>query len=125
MRLWLPVVIWASLIFTLSSLSIPGPATQIFHYQDKLIHFLEFGMLGILLARAVYLSGSGSRGCYWACILAAVLYGGFDEIHQLFVPGRSVELSDFAADCIGALVCTWAWLAVKGENLILAPKTKK
>ena len=81
-------------------------------------------MLGILLARAVYLSGSGSRGCYWVCILAAALYGGLDEIHQQFVPGRSVELSDFAADCIGALVCTWAWLAVKGQNLILAQRAK-
>ena len=123
--LWLPVVIWTSLIFTLSSLAIPAPATRIFHYQDKLIHFLEFGMLGILLTRAVYLSDSGSRGRYWACILAAALYGGFDELHQLFVPGRSVELGDFAADCIGALVCTWVWLAVKRENLIMAPKARK
>jgi len=124
-RLWLPVVVWAGLIFTLSSLSIPGAATRIFHYQDKLIHFLEFGVLGILLARAVYHSGSGSRGRYWACILAVALYGGLDEIHQLFVPGRSVELGDFAADCIGAFACTWIWLAVKGESLVLAPKTRK
>ena len=122
--LWLPVVIWLGLIFTLSSVSIPGSAGRIFPYQDKLIHFLEFGVLGILLARAVYLSGSRSRSRYWACIIASALYGGFDELHQLFVSGRYVEWSDFTADCIGAVICTWAWLADKGERLILAPKTR-
>jgi len=32
-----------------------------------------------------------------------VLYGGSDEVHQLFVPGRDCNLYDFVADTIGVL----------------------
>ena len=120
--LWLPVVVWMGLIFGLSSVPFQGSEPMFFRFQDKIIHILEFGALGILLARAVYFSDSGSRGRYWACILAAALYGGLDEFHQMFVPGRSVQWSDFAADSLGAVVCTWAWLKHKGESLFLRQK---
>ena len=36
--------------------------------------------------------------------LISVLYAGFDELHQAFVPGRSCELRDVCIDGTGALV---------------------
>jgi VanZ family protein len=32
------------------------------------------------------------------------LYGGSDEIHQLFVEGRSADPVDWATDTVGALI---------------------
>jgi VanZ family protein len=41
-----------------------------------------------------------------------VLYGASDELHQMFVPGRTAAFDDLLADTIGALVgasLCWAW----------------
>jgi VanZ family protein len=35
-------------------------------------------------------------------VLSAGLYGISDEIHQYFVPGRSADVMDVAADFVGA-----------------------
>jgi len=32
------------------------------------------------------------------------VYGLFDEIHQIFIPGRYFEWLDFLSDLIGALI---------------------
>ena len=37
-------------------------------------------------------------------VLIASLYGLFDEIHQMFVPGRSAEFLDWLADFSGSLL---------------------
>ena len=45
-------------------------------------------------------------------IAITVGHGMGDEFHQWFVPGRSADLRDLAADGAGALLATivcWAW----------------
>ena len=37
-------------------------------------------------------------------MLAAILYGLSDEIHQLYVPGRMFDILDILADSFGALL---------------------
>ena len=37
-------------------------------------------------------------------VIIASIYGMFDEIHQMFVPGRSAEFLDWLADFGGSLV---------------------
>ena len=39
----------------------------------------------------------------WAPVLFASLYGISDEVHQLFVPGRTFSIQDMMADGLGAL----------------------
>ncbi|MEA1997573.1 MAG: VanZ family protein [Gemmatimonadota bacterium] len=114
---WLPALLWMALIFLASSFVFPIKTGRLFSSFDKVVHMIEFGILGILLAKAVYGQKKGDRHLYWLCILAAALYGGLDELHQYFVPGRSNEWSDFAADALGAFFLTWGWLAWKGESL--------
>ena len=102
---WTLTAAWACLIFVLSS--IPGrnlPRIELMTH-DKLLHATVYSVLGglcFLALRATVPIGTG-RLIALAVLLAA-LYGLSDEFHQLFVPGRSADLRDAAADTAGALV---------------------
>lgn len=110
---WLPVVAYAGLIFYLSSL--PHPTEELPSwfgpFNDKLIHVVEYGVLGILLYRALrWASGAWfATHAWWLASLGAVLYGVTDEIHQSFVPPREADHLDVVADAVGALFLTFGW----------------
>ena len=95
-----PAIGYGALIFGMSSL--PGSAIRLypFPYFDKLLHVLEFGLLGIFLYRAFRLYRP-LRNPYLLSLAAGIPYGALDEIHQLFVPGRQCDIADFAADVLG------------------------
>lgn len=99
---WLPVVIYAGLIFFFSSLpyGFKGPKSV---YFDKLLHLAEYFIFGILLSRAFIksLSQFSVIKCYLFVVVIACLYGISDEIHQLFVEGREFSIYDIFADTIG------------------------
>jgi VanZ family protein len=107
--LWGPVLLYCALIFWLSSISsvpaLPG------HMSDKAAHALLYSGLGFLVARA--LAGGAGRpvnASVLVIVLAfSALYGLSDEFHQLFVPRRSFDLRDLAADVAGGGVGSAAW----------------
>jgi len=45
-----------------------------------------------------------SKKSLLATFLLTTLYGLFDEIHQLFIPGRAFDWYDFVADVIGGFL---------------------
>jgi len=104
-RHWIPVIVYAGIIFYYSSLSEPLGKIPLFPHADKLIHFFEFAFLGLLLRRAL-LNASVSyfqqHHIFWTVILG-VIYGISDEFHQSFVPGREVAAWDLFFDSIGIL----------------------
>lgn len=111
-RLWLwgPVVAYMALIFYESSLSVaPLPSAV----SDKLAHALGYGLLGALTARAM--AGGFPRpltvGAAAVSLLVTIGYAVSDEWHQRFVPGRSADVNDLAADAIGAVVAVGAFWA--------------
>ena len=74
-------------------------ALAIDHTVRKTAHAMEYGFLGVLLLGTLY---DGSvRNCLAAWGISAG-YAVSDEIHQLFVPGRSGQASDVLIDSIGA-----------------------
>jgi hypothetical protein len=94
---WLPVVAWAALIFTLSS--IPDLGTGLGGWDlvlRKLAHAAEYAVLGLLLLRAVENA--------WASFWLAAAYAVTDELHQAFVPGRQASPFDVAVDAAGAAI---------------------
>ena len=103
MKRWLPVVLFAALIFYGSS--IPGNELHVpFNLWDKLLHATEYAIFAFLLARAF-----GVRRWWWA-IIAGTLYGVSDEFHQTFTPNRSGnDLGDLTADFIGSFIGATAW----------------
>lgn len=100
--LWLPAVLYMAAIFMVSSVSDPGPPPG--GVSDKSLHMLSYSGLGVLLLLPLA-KGMLSRVTWrraLAAIALATLYGVSDEIHQAFVPGRSPEALDVAADAAGA-----------------------
>ncbi len=97
---WIPAVLYLALICYLSSLPNPLPELTS-RFWDKGLHFVEYGTLGALFLFALRSSGVGPRRALLLAIAAASLYGATDELHQAFVPGRSCDARDWAADTLG------------------------
>lgn len=78
-------------------------AERVDHPVRKTAHALEYAVLGAFAAGWIY-DEKRRRGIniLWAWLAAAV-YAATDEIHQLFVPGRSGQLTDVLLDSAGAL----------------------
>jgi VanZ family protein len=93
---WAPVVLWAGLIFGLSS--VPDLGTGLGTWDlvlRKIAHFGEYGVLGLLLARAL--------GRELLAAAAGIAYAATDELHQHFVAGRHAAFRDVAVDAAGVL----------------------
>ncbi|WP_242333905.1 MULTISPECIES: VanZ family protein [Anaeromyxobacter] len=95
-------VAWAALIFWASSQSHPFPELpQGLFEHDKLLHASAYAVLGALVRAAL----GGWRLPAWVplglAIALGTAYGASDEWHQAFVPNRSPDLLDLAADALG------------------------
>ncbi len=109
--LWLPPIVYMAVIFHLSSESHPLPELTE-HVWDKLLHTTEYAGLAVLLCRALVGEGvSWTRAILAAAVFASV-YGGTDEFHQLFTPGRDSSVFDWIADTIGSSIGAVAYAAL-------------
>lgn len=111
MLFWLPVLVYVTVIITLSSQPRLQPPLH-FVNADKLFHALEYFGLGVLLARAIRGSLRVARPLFAAAIALSfgVLIAGGDEFYQQFVPGRDASVLDLLADAIGALAAQFAYV---------------
>jgi VanZ family protein len=104
-KAWAPVVVWAGVIFGLSS--IPGTAIPDvpWRFTDKLVHTALYGTLGLLVGRALAATTARPRPVLvlLACAITTA-YGITDELHQLFTPHRSCDFYDGVADAVGGLL---------------------
>lgn len=123
---WILVIFWMGVIFYLShqpagaSSELSSGITQIvIHIIDSVIpfvqlqedgwhffirksaHFIAYFMLGILIIHALRVSGL-YRYQMIIAITISFLYAISDEVHQLFIPGRSGEVRDVLIDTLGA-----------------------
>jgi hypothetical protein len=81
--------------------------------MDKVVHFLTFSMITLLLRLALI-----RLRPYWL-FGTVFLIGALDEIHQIFLPGRSAGLDDLAADTAAAMLTTLLliWLERKAAHI--------
>ena len=105
-KVFLPAAAYMLLIAFMSSRPSPEFATLFPMWLGiKTLHVLEFGLLALLLARGMFrVTAWKASRIYFLAILLTTAYGVSDEVHQLFVPGRSARAGDVVADCIGALI---------------------
>jgi len=99
--IWSITIMYALLIFYLSSIPITQPQALKIPYITTIEHVIEYAILGFLLLTAFR---SIKRNEVWAVIALACLYGVSDEIHQSFTPGRFCDVFDVLADCAGVLI---------------------
>ncbi len=101
---WLPVILWAILIFRFSSGTIPIAST--IYWQDfavkKFGHVLLFGILAVLVYRAFRINKMNKRNAAIWAVVIATFYGATDEYHQFFTQGREARIRDVFIDCGGA-----------------------
>ncbi len=112
-RYWVPVGLYAALIFGGSSISSPPEAiaSLLTKISDKVLHMLEYSLLGVLVYRACR-HAAGPWVARHAMIIgwaSCTLYGLSDEVHQLFVPFREGDPLDLVADTVGAFLGAWTW----------------
>ena len=115
---WLPVVVWAAVIFlfstqTFSALNtakiidpivrwlLPAASATTVSLINALVrkcaHFVEYSVLFWLLLRGPL------QGRPYVALAACVVYAMLDEGHQIFEPGRTASIYDIALDSTGAL----------------------
>lgn len=67
---------------------------------DKGAHFAIFGLIAAMLWFSIL------RGRPWLVIALVSLVGAADEIHQIYLPGRSAGFDDWATDIFAAVIVT-------------------
>ena len=106
LTVWLPIVVWAAVIFTLSS--IPNLSTGLGTWDTILrkgAHLAEYAVLGALLYRAL--------GREALALAAGITYAATDELHQHFVRGRHASPVDVAIDAVGVALGMLLWLRLR------------
>ena len=128
---WTLVILWMSLIFYFSHqpatesselssgitevivdmVNIIAPNKDILSNQDginllirKAAHFGVYFILGLLVSNGLRYSGVSKHMVIFLALLICILYAISDEFHQLYVPGRSGQVSDVLLDSAGSLV---------------------
>jgi VanZ family protein len=78
--------------------------------SDKPLHWLAYLGLAVLVVRALAggLPRRISHGVAAAAAAITIAYGATDEVHQMFVPGRTADVYDLMADAAGAVAGTIA-----------------
>jgi len=137
---WLPALIWMGIIFYLSAQPAQESSELSSVVMHWLLDFVEnwltidasyfhlvvrkgahlsaYFILAMLTMYALGASFSLDKCCsHWIpaglAFVICVLYAASDEIHQLFVPGRSGQLSDVGIDAFGALLGIGVYIIVK------------
>lgn len=104
-NLWGPVFFFMAAIFYVSSL----PSSRIPHlflFQDISYHAVIYAVLGFYFSRALKKtckSLSRKKRVVFTLIFG-IIYGISDELHQYFVPGRSLSITDLSLDAIAAFL---------------------
>ena len=121
---WLPTILWAGVIFTMSTKRFSAANTLNYIYPVLLwllpsashatlmllhelirkgAHITEYFIFSLLLMHGIR-AGRKEWRLRWALIAIgiAALYASSDEFHQLFVPGRHGSPYDVMIDVTGA-----------------------
>ena len=99
------LILYVLLIFFVSSRSGITPPGPDFVMKDKLAHFGEYFVLGLLLFAGIGWTVSRSGFITFLFLFAVgVSVAALDELLQSYIPGRNMDLYDWFADAAGVAV---------------------
>ena len=101
---WLAAIAWMSVILAASAWPKHGPPSA--RGTDKVLHFVAYAVLTVLLFRCWRTTAATSRLAIaiGRASIIAIGYGLFLELYQLRVPGRDFQWSDILANCAGVVI---------------------
>src|SRR5919204_4205528 len=106
LTVWLPVLVWAAVIFTFSSIPTLSSGLGVWDtVLRKGAHVAEYAVLGALLYRAFEREA--------LALAAGIVYAATDELHQHFVRGRHASPVDVAIDAVGVALGVLLWLRLR------------
>lgn len=124
------VILWMIFIFVMSSFDASSSSNQsnfivdiitsIINIKDtgllsliirKLAHFTEYFILGILVINLI----TRYDKKLIIAILLCIIYATSDEIHQIFVPGRSCQITDIMIDSLGSIMGIYLYKLITKE----------
>jgi VanZ family protein len=88
----------SDVIVQIVSQSISWPQDILTFLIRKAAHIFIYFVLGVLMINVVKDFTPTTRRAVLLSILCVMLYAVSDELHQLFIPGRSAELRDVLID---------------------------
>jgi VanZ family protein len=96
---------YAVLIFLVSAIPTAAPTLQ-FQFSDKILHFVEYSVFSLLLFLTFFTWGKDflRKHVFLLSSFIGIAYGLSDELHQKLVPGRTCDVFDFLADCLGVIL---------------------
>ena len=106
LRYYLLTAVYCAGLFCLSAQSFPPAERALFPGADKLAHAVLYAGLAAVVAVGMWRAPNRSpRRTSLLCVpfLFAAAYGLFEEVHQYFVPSRTFDWADVAANAAGAL----------------------
>lgn len=134
---WLPAFFWMIFIFYLShqpateSSELSRGVTDVIIYLIEMVitpvkldigcfhflirksaHFIAYFILGFLVMFALKGSKVNNVRAVVLTMTICILYAISDEVHQLFIPGRSGELRDVIIDSTGASVGLFVYFSM-------------
>jgi VanZ family protein len=109
--------LYVLLMFFVSSRPYLRPPGPDFALKDKVAHFGEYYVLGMLLFGAIGFAASRNRMITFLFLLSVgASVGALDEMLQSYVPGRVTDVTDWAADATG--VCLGVATAMLASPLV-------
>jgi VanZ family protein len=113
---WVPVLIYALFIFSLSNRAYPDAQPL---FSTKVFHPIEYLVLGafICLALLPALREKGLPAFSARVFLLGVLLAASDELHQAFIPGRTARLTDILFWDLMGISLAWAAILMVGRLL--------
>jgi len=141
LRAWWPALLWAGVIFAMSTDSFSPEHTRsvlerillwidpsmtaaqfeiIHHFTRKTAHFSEYFVFCLLLYRGFRGARAGWRWSWgFAALFLAAAYSALDEIHQAFVASRHASPYDSIIDSTGAsfaMLFLWLWFRSRNRQ---------
>ena len=113
-----PLLLYIMLIFSLSSITRISGVPKI-PFIDKIVHFIEYSILGFLALRLHYrLRPQVTNILQFLIALTFVMtIGSYDEYYQSFRPHRSSDFIDLLADVAGGICGPLTYLGWRQSSL--------
>ena len=100
------------------NISLPKTAME---FNDKILHVIGYFVFGLTLLFAISNIGTNLSkiNLFFLLMLLGVPYAVLDEFHQWFIPGRSFEIADMAADTLGLILSFFVYPVLQNVYLKL------